>query len=264
MELTELVLAAFSWEPEIRGITAVAIGFVVLCGSVFLLLATNSGVRTGLLLAITGLFGWCVIMGAIWWVYGIGWIGQDPSWQAREINYGDLSAAVTEVVREDPTLSTWTPVAPADSKYGELQSAANAALVAAGIFAPGEFILIENGVFTTGGKPDPASDSTIDRVTNRITNTVRIVHPKRYAVVEVQRVIDQGTPAPGEAPPLPIADETQPVVSVIFERDLGNRRFTPAAFTVFSAIVFGIFANVLHRRDKAEAENRARTEPAGV
>lgn len=106
MGLSGLVLAAFSWDPEISGAMAVAVGFVMLCGSVFLLLATNSGVRTGLLLALTGLFGWCVIMGILWWIYGIGWVGQDPSWQAREINYGDLSAAVTESVREDPSLST--------------------------------------------------------------------------------------------------------------------------------------------------------------
>jgi len=264
MSTVDFVLAAISWEPEIRGATAVAIGFVVLCGSVYLLLATNSGARTGLLLALTGLFGWCAIMGAIWWVYGIGWRGEDPSWQALEINYGDLSAAVTESVSDDPDLNSWDPILPADGAYGELQAAADEALTSAGVFEAGEFILIEGGVFRTGGKDERSGDSTVDRVTHRITSALQITHPPRYGIVEVRQVVDQGAIEPGQAPPTPIADEGQPIVSVVFERDLGNRRFTPAAFTVFSTIVFGILANVLHRRDKAEAENRARTEPAEV
>lgn len=266
MSTIDLVLAAISWEPEIRGATAVAIGFVVLCGSVFLLLATNSGLRTGFLLAATGLFGWCAIMGVIWWVYGIGWVGTAPSWQTLEINYGDLSEAVTESVSSDPTLSDWTPVPPADSKYGELQAAADAALTDAGVFEPGEYLLLDDGVFTTGGKDERDGDSIVDRVLHRLGSAVQITHPTRYAVVEVQQVIDQGDPEPGQAPPTPEIDASQPVVSVIFVRDLGNERFTPAAFTIFCAVMFGILANVLHRRDKAEADNRARTEPepAGV
>jgi len=262
MDLLDLTLAAISWEPQIRGATAVAIGFVVLCGSVYLLLATNSGARTGLLLAIAGLFGWCTIMGLIWWVYGIGWIGQDPSWRALEINYGDLSAAVTEVVAEDPDLSGWDAVPPADPSFGELQATTEEVLVAAGVFDPGGFIVLE--AFETGGKPERQSDAVVDRVANRVTNTLRPTHPPHYAVVEVRAVVDQGPPPPGEAPPVPVADESQPVVSLVLERDLGNRRFTPAAFTFFSAVVFGITANALHRRDKMEAENRARTEPASA
>ena len=81
MDVLDLTLAAISWEPEIRGALAVLIGFVVLCGSVYLLVATNSGARTGLLISIAGLFGWFSIMGVIWWIYGIGWIGDAPSWQ---------------------------------------------------------------------------------------------------------------------------------------------------------------------------------------
>ena len=51
---------------------------VILCGSVFLLLATNTGVRLGFLLALTGLFGWMTIMGITWSMYGIGVQGAGP------------------------------------------------------------------------------------------------------------------------------------------------------------------------------------------
>lgn len=261
----DLTFAAISWEPHIRGMSAVLIGFVVLCGSVYLLLATNSGARTGLLLAIAGLFGWMSIMGIIWWMYGIGWVGDSPSWYAAEINWGQPEAAVTEVLQEDPELEDWSPIPQEDAAFGELQAAATDALTEAGSFeTAGDFIIID--AHETGGKPDRASDSVVDRVTNRISNTLRVTHPTHYAVVRVQQVVDQGPPAPGEAPPTPIADESQPVVHLVLIRDIGNLRLLPAVFTFFCMVVFGITANALHRRDKMEAENRARTEPvtAGV
>jgi len=66
------VILSIGWEPEIRGILTVIIGTVALCGSVYLLLGTNIGVRLGFLVALAGLFGWMASMGAIWWAYGIG------------------------------------------------------------------------------------------------------------------------------------------------------------------------------------------------
>ncbi|MGY6502667.1 MAG: hypothetical protein ACXIVQ_17420 [Acidimicrobiales bacterium] len=265
IELLQLSLAAISWEPEIRGITAVLIGFVVLCGSVYLLLATNSGARTGLLLALAGLFGWCGIMGIVWWAYGIGWVGEEPSWIALEVNFDDLDAAVTDAVSQDPSLSNWEPIQEGTPAYGQLESATLEALTNGAppaYEARGDILIL--GMRETGGKPERASDSTIDRVTNRVANTLRLTHPTKYAVVTTQGVIDTGPLAPGEAPPTPEADPDAPEISLILVRDLGNLRFTPAAFTIFSFVVFGILANVLHRRDKLEAENRARTEPLKV
>ncbi len=260
MDVLDLTLAAISWEPQIRGALAVLIGFVVLCGSVYLLVATNSGARTGLLIAIAGLFGWFSIMGVIWWVYGIGWIGDAPSWNAVEINFDGGETAVTEVVHEDPEFESWDVITEDNANYGELSAAATTAVTEQGIFESTADFVILPPAFETGGKPQRASDSIIDRVTNRITNTLRVTHPPHYAVVLVQGAIDQGEPAPGEPPPVPEADESEPVVAVIFERDIGNLRLRPAMFTIFSMVVFGITANVLHRRDKREAENRARDE----
>lgn len=87
METVELI-AGVAWDPEIRGFLAVLTGVVVLMGSVWLLLATNSGTRLGTLLALAGFFGWMTIMAAIWWVYGIGYRGDAPTWQEVEIVEG--------------------------------------------------------------------------------------------------------------------------------------------------------------------------------
>lgn len=261
----DLTLAAISWEPEIRGATAVLIGFVVLCGSVYLLLATNSGARTGLLLAIAGLFGWMAIMGVIWWIYGIGWVGDAPSWHAVEVNWGRPEQAVTEPLRDDPELDDWIELASDNPSFGEISAATSVALTAGNpppFDAAGDFIVLD--IHEIGGKPDRDGDSLVDRVTHRITNTLRITHPVHYAVVRVQGVVDQGETPAGQAPPRPIADEDAPIVALVLERDLGNLRLNPAVFTFFCTVVFGITANALHRRDKMEAENRARSEPLEV
>ena len=101
MESLDLI-AGLAWDPEIRGFMAVFAGAITLMGSVWLLLVLNTGTRLGSLIAMTGLFGWMVIMAAVWWIYGIGWAGSAPSWQLREINVGDLDAAALEE-------ATWLP-----------------------------------------------------------------------------------------------------------------------------------------------------------
>ena len=96
------VIAGLAWDPEIRGFMAVFAGVVVLMGSVWLLLALNTGTRLGTLVAVTGFFGWIVIMAVVWWIYGIGWAGNTPTWQLTEINVGDLDAAALEQARSLP------------------------------------------------------------------------------------------------------------------------------------------------------------------
>ena len=93
------VIAAISFRPEIAGILTVMVGVVVLMGSVYLLLATNTGTRLGFLLALTGFFGWMFIMGVTWWIYGIGYKGPDPSWEIEEIVFGELDQSANEDVR---------------------------------------------------------------------------------------------------------------------------------------------------------------------
>ena len=52
---TLVMLAGLAWDPEIRGILTVATGFAVLMGSVWLIVATNSGIRLATPFLLAGL-----------------------------------------------------------------------------------------------------------------------------------------------------------------------------------------------------------------
>jgi hypothetical protein len=94
-------------------------------------------------------------------------------------------------------------------------------------------------------------------------DVVGFLHKPHYFVVQVQRVKPQVT-VPGQAPPKPVADPTQPVASVLMIRDLGNVRQKPVVVGISSAIIFGIACYSLHRRDKqAMAARGAALEPVG-
>jgi hypothetical protein len=101
-----MILGGISWEPEIRGVLVVLVGGTVLFGSVWLLLTTNIGNRIGSLNALAGFFGWMFIMATVWWIYGFGLIGTTPTWEPKEIVFGDLSTATTGSVNDlgDATL----------------------------------------------------------------------------------------------------------------------------------------------------------------
>lgn len=99
-------LAAIGFDPEIRGILVVATGAIVLLGSIWMILSTNSGVRLGSLLALSAFFGWMIIMGAFWWIRGIGFVGESVSWRILDFNRGDINQSSVEPARDlpDPTL----------------------------------------------------------------------------------------------------------------------------------------------------------------
>lgn len=96
------MLAAITWDPGFRGFLTVVLGTLILGGSVWLILSTNSGWRLGFLLTLTGLAGWMAIMGLVWAMYGIGYQGRLATWNVEEVNYDDLSAANTEDARTVP------------------------------------------------------------------------------------------------------------------------------------------------------------------
>lgn len=82
--ISGVITAGISWDPEIRGFLTVVIAATALMGSIWLLLATNTGVRLGSLVAFAGFFGWFTIMATVWWIFGIGYAGQRPSWEYVE------------------------------------------------------------------------------------------------------------------------------------------------------------------------------------
>jgi len=96
------LLAAIGFDPEIRGILVVATGVVVLFGSVWLILATNQGIRLASLISLAAFFGWMVIMGGFWWIRGIGFVGDSVSWQILDFNRADISDSSVERARDLP------------------------------------------------------------------------------------------------------------------------------------------------------------------
>lgn len=232
-----------AWDPQIRAILVVALSVVVLPGSIYLLLGTNLGARLGFLVAMAGVFGWMTIMGAIWAVYGIGYVGDSPSWHLREVVRSDdpteLSSSAIEEAHE---LDSWKKLSADDPKRGEAQAAAAAGI--AGDEAPiptfeseSDYVVID--AYDKGGR----SSSWFDK-------NVPFRHPPHYAIIQMQQVKEVDVEF-GETPPKPEPDESQPVISVILERDLGDKRLPPVLVTIGSAIIFGVTCNVLHRRDKA-------------
>ncbi|MBU3701401.1 MAG: hypothetical protein FGM58_05060 [Acidimicrobiia bacterium] len=299
------LFAGLAWNPGIRGILVVLVGVVVLCGSVYLLLGTNLGARLGLLVALTGLFGWLVILTLIWWLTppAIGPRGNPASWKPVEVYInGGGDAAKTEplerlvapsslpsssrILAANPQLAEEYPngftlsdlkgshadiveqYLPADSldgwklvstaNAGEAQTAADAALVASGLFQTnGEYKKLD--VWQFGGKPTLADDcpdgGSLCRAWHRVSSAFEIKNPPHFAVVQVQRVVPQAT-VPGQAPPIPKVDPAQPVISVVLIRDIGNERVIPFLYFVISLSLFVLFAWALHSRDKTLMKNR--------
>jgi len=303
------LFAGLAWNPGVRGILVVAVGVAVLMGSVYIILATNTGARLGMLLSLAGLFGFMTILTFFWWLSppAIGPRGNNPSWQPVEVwindgstpetdevlklvnpddlptqaeveaqfpelvdeypngwSFSDLQAnnpEVLDTIIPDGSLNGWRVTAA--SSAGEAQAAADTALIDNQIFtANTEYKKLT--VWEFGGKPrrtDACDDSDmLCRAKFRVERLLTFWdHPTHYAVVQVQPVIPQEAKV-GEAPPVPVVDPDQPVVSVVLVRELGDVRLIPFLYFVISLSLFIIFAWVLHNRDKTLMKNKAMAE----
>ena len=96
------LLAQIGFDPEIRGALVVGVGAIVLFGSIWMIMATNQGPRLAALISIAAFFGWMVIMGAFWWIRGIGFVGDSVSWQVQDFNRQDISVSSVERARDLP------------------------------------------------------------------------------------------------------------------------------------------------------------------
>ncbi len=288
-------IAGIAWDPQLRGFLAVGVGVVVLLGSTVLLLTTNLGSRLGFLLAASAFFGWCTIMGMTWWLYGtIGMLGEAPSWVVTEVVYSsgatddsglleadlelaqvldtsrmpavddlrELDPAALSAVKSEvePSLSGWVILPESNQSFGEAKATVDEYFVEnnnveLGLSSAADYVSVYS--FERGGKTElPANPTRLDRLGLRLKTTFwQITNPTRYALIQVRPVVPV-EPVPGEAPPLPEADLTQPVVSVILKRDLGDVRFPGAMLTLFSGIMFGVTVSMLHRRDLRSAAAR--------
>ncbi|MFM8846430.1 MAG: hypothetical protein ACKOHN_00040 [Actinomycetota bacterium] len=267
-------LLSITWEPEIRGVLTVIIGTVALCGSVYLLLGTNLGVRLGFLVSMAGLFGWMMCMGIIWMSYGIGLKGNEPSWKpadpfsiVREGRYlldaevidapssTSIGASNVDIAAASATAMEsegWRLLPSDDRGRGQAIAAADEIIqVEAEMYAAGEYQA--TAVYVRGGERYPKFGDEVD--------FLAFFHKPSYAVVEIAPVVPQRN-EPGRAPARPVIDESQPHQYVVMIRDLGTKRQPATFITIGSTIIFALCCWLLHRRDRIVAVNRGLAVPA--
>ena len=262
------------WEWELRGTLIVIMAVGVLCGSLYLILGTNLGARLGFIVALTGLAGWMFILGAVWWTYGKGVLGEDPTWQPvanqtvirdpgllHEVGVLDApftptADPVTDAVAVQSLLNeTWSQLNSALPSYAQAGSAGSVFLEESGAFAAGEFQVV--GVFEKGGERGPTFwDERID--------FLAFFHKPHYALVEVAPLVPQRE-EPGRAPARSVIDTLRPHEYVYMIRDLGSRRVPSAIICISSLVIFLTLCWMLHTRDRRVALNRsAKAIPAKV
>ncbi|MDQ3679107.1 MAG: hypothetical protein M3378_00890 [Actinomycetota bacterium] len=263
--MTALLLAALRWDPQIRGSLIVLTGITVLIGSVYLLLATNTGGRLGFVIAAAGLFGWMTVMGAVWTVFGIGIKGEEPSWQPLEVVSGDLSQSTVEAAHGFP--NGWKPLSGSDPGLADAEAASDAVLSGEGGEGGGEGGS-EGGEGSEGGSGEGGEGGE-----GGGEETLRMEPPFKaksdYEMVEAFKkggdtwlftlrhrphyVALQVKPSPSA----PAEEQGKPVTTVLMLRDLGNLRAPSFFFMVFSGISFAICCYSLHQRDKAAIARQA-------
>ncbi|MDO8363719.1 MAG: hypothetical protein Q7V88_12540 [Actinomycetota bacterium] len=260
-------LLAVNWHWELRGTLIVIIAVAVLCGSLFLILGTNLGARLGFLVALTGLAGWMFIMGAVWWTYGKGLLGAEPSWQPvanktiiRNVDKLDEVGVLSMdfAPTDDPTAdaenieallkeSGWRKLDGALPAAQQAGSAGGVFLEESGAFAAGEFQVIN--VFDKGGARGPMFwDERID--------FLAFFHDPYYAVVEVAPLVPQRT-EPGRAPARAVIDTTRSHEYIYMVRDLGNKRVPSMVMCLLSGVIFLVLCWLLHVRDQRVQVNRS-------
>ncbi len=156
-------------------------------------------------------------------------------------------------------------------------SAGDAATVADNLLTTGAGALFKEttdykhlATFDYGGKPTRAeycgskdshphnliNGDSLCRLQYKFSKLIQFRSPTHYEVVQVQQVIPQET-VPGHAPPLPQVDPTQPVISIVLVRDLGQARLLPAVMFMVAFSLFIVFVLLLHYRDKTLRRNLA-------
>ncbi|MGH9177861.1 MAG: hypothetical protein ACRD0N_04830 [Acidimicrobiales bacterium] len=259
------LLAAISWDPQIRGFAIFIAAIVLLPGSVFLLLATNLGAKMGLVVAITGLAGWMTIMAATWMVFGIGLKGREAEWKALEMVTGPTSQSLLNVMQEFPA-GKWQELHTGDAELADAQAAADKVL------APASAEEGAGGGHGEGSEPEP--DPVTERFDSPFSRTEDYVlldgykyggenyfftlrHRPHYVAVRVKPALFEENP--GGFKPQP--DFTQPTSTVVLIRDLGSLRFPPFMVMMASGLIFGVCCWNLHQRDKEIWAARAAPAP---
>lgn len=244
----DVLLGALSWEPQIKGGLYVLLAVLILPGSGYLLLATNTGARLGFMLAFAGFTGFMVILGAVWWIYGIGPQGPSPVWMSEVVATGDLGDSNSEILAGFP--EGWADLDPTDPAVADAQPVVDGALTGGedggGAFK-GSSDYIVTAAFEKGGEtygPLGLDFRPFD-----------VFHVPHYLAVQVRPVIQQDEVA-GQPAPKPAPDPSKDPVTVVMVRDLGSKRLNPGVATISSLLLFLLVCYQLHVRDKEAMAKR--------
>lgn len=271
-------LLAINWEPELRGVLTVLIGTAVWMGSIYLILGTNLGARLGFMVAFAGLAGWMALMASVWWIYGIGLKGDEPSWtqvpgstviQEVDLLYqaGVLDEQIPFTQDDDANEASaavaaqleaqgWSAVEASAPEFGQAEASATVFLEEEGAFSAGEFRV------TNVYEVDPPHESAWPKLgPNGEFDQIAFFHKPYYTLVEVAPLVELRA-EPGRAPLAPEIDETRQRQYVYMVRDLGSLRQPAAYITIGSTIVFLAMCWLLHRRDRFVAVNLAKKATA--
>ena len=229
------LLAALTWEPQVKGGLYVLLAVLILCGSAYLLLATNMGARLGFLLAAAGLFGFLATLGLIWWVYGIGPIGPAAAWHSEGIVTGDLAQSRNPALDDFP--EDWKRLEVTDPAVADAIAVLDSQLVGprAMFRNPSEYVLV--AAYKKGGED-------VGPFGLKVPRPLDVFHTPHYLVLQVQKALP---PVVGQRP---APDPTARPAAVVMLRDLGAKRRNPAVFALSAMALFLLFCYKLHVRDK--------------
>jgi hypothetical protein len=251
------------WYPTIIGVLVVIAAVALFCGTIYLLLATNLGARLGFLVAAAGLAGFMVLLSILWLTTSspLNTLkGRPPSWKAVEsIEGGDLSKSKIPTIREikqgdelkDPAEQAnvkaavdQVVVVPEGTPSSELSASTRKFQ----IYTSTTDYLVPSYYETGGGNVF----SQVDVQLNGEFPLLHIsLHKPKYAVVNICAVDKAAQIVPyGDTPPEPKCDDSKPINSVVFERDLGSVRVPPFVALCGSIILFALSLLGLHWRER--------------
>lgn len=273
------LLAALSWDPQIRGLLIVVSAIALLPGTIYLLLATNVGARIGFLLAVAGMTGWVFLMSITWTLYGQGMKGRDPSWKVKEVVHSqsatDLTSGALPKLAGFP--AHWHKAPP--SVLGDSTAAADNFITKTGrkpkigpegpiehdptpeeLRYPAEFSTSDQYVVIGGyerggdncwGPKEPCTHDAPDKILFwKIHHKFFFLHSPHYVAVQTRAALPGPKDPFGNDTYTKDPDPSKPVVTVVVERDLGSARFPQVMLMLSSGIIFAVTCHALHRRDK--------------
>lgn len=252
--MTDNLVLALSWNPQVRGGLYVFLAVVILCGSGFLILSTNLGARLGFQIAAAGLTGFLVIIGLVWWVNGTGPKGTSPTWVPKFEVQGDLGQTGGQILAGFP--KGWKELELTDPAVADALPVSDASLTAGG---KGRFKSSSDFLPVTALERGGETYGPFGVFNFRPFN---LFHKTHYLVIQVKPVVLQEA-TPGAAPPRPKVDDSAAPVAVVMVRDLGSLRLNPAVFTIAVSLLFGLLVYQLHTRDKELMALRASAPTRG-